>query len=87
MDFPVFKGVSDVLLYSVLSLSPLLVPQLLTLVYLPTSTMSDTMEHIDRKSLYTSLEARIDYLHKFLDFDDRKSPQPPPQKIPPVDPS
>ncbi|KAF5011925.1 hypothetical protein FDECE_1990 [Fusarium decemcellulare] len=29
------------------------------------------MEHIDRKSLYTSLEARIDYLHKFLDFNDR----------------
>ncbi|KAJ4142801.1 hypothetical protein NW754_010240 [Fusarium falciforme] len=33
--------------------------------------MSTEMEHIDRKSLYTSLEARIDYLHKFLDFDDR----------------
>ncbi|KAK3298814.1 Protoglobin-domain-containing protein [Chaetomium fimeti] len=26
------------------------------------------MQHIDRKSLYTSLEARICYLHSFLDF-------------------
>ncbi|KAK5663795.1 hypothetical protein OQA88_4227 [Cercophora sp. LCS_1] len=26
------------------------------------------MQHIDRKSLYTSLEARIRYLHSFLDF-------------------
>lgn len=34
----------------------------------------DAPEHIDRKSLYTSLEARIDYLHKFLDFDDRAYP-------------
>ncbi|KAF7557496.1 hypothetical protein G7046_g6034 [Stylonectria norvegica] len=28
-------------------------------------------QHIDRKSLYTNLEARIDYLHRFLDFNDR----------------
>ncbi|RSL38449.1 hypothetical protein CEP53_014863 [Fusarium sp. AF-6] len=27
--------------------------------------------HVDRKSLYTSLEARIDYLHRFLDWDER----------------
>ncbi|KAM0431433.1 hypothetical protein ACHAPT_005410 [Fusarium lateritium] len=33
--------------------------------------MPPQMQHIDRKSLYTSLEARIDYLHKFLDWDDR----------------
>ncbi len=26
------------------------------------------MQHIDRKSLYTNLEARIRYLHSFLDF-------------------
>ena len=26
------------------------------------------MQHIDRKELYTSLEARIRYLHSFLDF-------------------
>lgn len=26
------------------------------------------MQHIDRKALYTSLEARIRYLHSFLDF-------------------
>lgn len=26
------------------------------------------MRHIDRKELYTSLEARIQYLHSFLDF-------------------
>jgi hypothetical protein len=45
------------------------------------------MEHIDRKSLYTSLEARIDYLHKFLDFDDRTPPSNPTPKNIPVDPS
>ncbi|KAM5344505.1 hypothetical protein ACJ41O_013041 [Fusarium nematophilum] len=33
--------------------------------------MTTATEHVDRKSLYTSLEARIDYLHKFLDFNDR----------------
>ncbi|CAM1504918.1 Fc.00g025090.m01.CDS01 [Cosmosporella sp. VM-42] len=33
--------------------------------------MTAAPEHIDRKSLYTSLEARIDYLHRFMDFDDR----------------
>lgn len=32
--------------------------------------MTTSAEHIDRKSLYTSLEARIEYLHKFLDFND-----------------
>ncbi|KAF7553063.1 hypothetical protein G7Z17_g3918 [Cylindrodendrum hubeiense] len=32
--------------------------------------MAVTFEHIDRKSLYTSLEARIDYLHRFLDFNE-----------------
>ncbi|KAK3392912.1 Protoglobin-domain-containing protein [Podospora didyma] len=32
------------------------------------STRSRPMQHIDRKSLYTSLEARIRYLHSFLDF-------------------
>lgn len=26
------------------------------------------MQHIDRKELYTNLEARIHYLHSFLDF-------------------
>lgn len=35
--------------------------------------MAPDMYHVDRKSLYTSLEARIDYLHKFLDWDDRES--------------
>ncbi|KAL2138787.1 hypothetical protein VTI28DRAFT_6218 [Corynascus sepedonium] len=29
---------------------------------------SRPMQHIDRKSLYTDLEARIHYLHSFLDF-------------------
>ncbi|KAK3311104.1 Protoglobin-domain-containing protein [Chaetomium strumarium] len=29
---------------------------------------SRPMQHIDRKSLYTNLEARIQYLHSFLDF-------------------
>lgn len=33
-----------------------------------TSTRTRPMQHIDRKSLYTSLEARIRYLHSFLDF-------------------
>lgn len=26
------------------------------------------MRHVDRKDLYTNLEARIQYLHTFLDF-------------------
>lgn len=26
------------------------------------------IQHIDRKDLYTNLEARIQYLHTFLDF-------------------
>lgn len=30
--------------------------------------MPKHMEHIDRKELYTSLEARVSYLHSFLDF-------------------
>lgn len=34
--------------------------------------MTETFEHIDRKSLYTNLEARIDYLHRFLDFNESK---------------
>jgi hypothetical protein len=29
------------------------------------------MQHIDRKELYTNLEARIQYLHSFLDFSSR----------------
>ncbi|EUC31927.1 hypothetical protein COCVIDRAFT_35970 [Bipolaris victoriae FI3] len=29
------------------------------------------MQHIDRRELYTSLEARIQYLHSFLDFSSR----------------
>ncbi|RYN50591.1 hypothetical protein AA0118_g10847 [Alternaria tenuissima] len=29
------------------------------------------MQHIDRRDLYTSLEARIQYLHSFLDFSSR----------------
>jgi len=32
------------------------------------------MQHIDRKSLYTSLEARIRYLHSFLDFGPSEFP-------------
>ena len=31
------------------------------------------MQHVDRKSLYTDLEARIRYLHSFLDFGASKS--------------
>lgn len=30
--------------------------------------------HIDRKSLYTSLEERIKYLHHFLDFNSGTEP-------------
>lgn len=30
-------------------------------------------KHIDRKSLYTSLEERIKYLHYFLDFNSGKT--------------
>jgi hypothetical protein len=29
------------------------------------------MQHIDRKELYTNLEAQIQYLHSFLDFSSR----------------
>jgi hypothetical protein len=32
---------------------------------------SRPIEHIDRKSLYTSLPSRIAYLHSFLDFSSR----------------
>ncbi|KAK0628391.1 Protoglobin-domain-containing protein [Bombardia bombarda] len=35
---------------------------------MPSSTRTRPMQHIDRKALYTSLEARIRYLHSFLDF-------------------
>lgn len=31
------------------------------------------MQHVDRKDLYTNLEARIQYLHTFLDFSSRTS--------------
>ena len=31
------------------------------------------MQHVDRKELYTNLEARIRYLHSFLDFGTSKS--------------
>ncbi|KAK3330771.1 Protoglobin-domain-containing protein [Apodospora peruviana] len=34
----------------------------------PLLTQTRPMQHIDRKSLYTSLQARIRYLHSFLDF-------------------
>lgn len=44
----------------------------LSLALLTKETMVPDMHHVDRKSLYTSLEARIDYLHKFLDWDDSK---------------
>ncbi|KAK3362531.1 Protoglobin-domain-containing protein [Lasiosphaeria hispida] len=33
-----------------------------------TNSGSRPIQHVDRKSLYTSLEARIRYLHSFLDF-------------------
>ena len=29
------------------------------------------MKHIDREDLYTNLEARVMYLHSFLDFSSR----------------
>lgn len=31
------------------------------------------MKHIDREDLYTNLEARVMYLHSFLDFSSRTS--------------
>lgn len=37
---------------------------------------SRPIQHIDRKSLYTDLEARIQYLHSFLDFGNREFPRP-----------
>lgn len=30
------------------------------------------VKHVDRKQLYTDLEARINYLHAFLDFNSSK---------------
>lgn len=35
------------------------------------------MQHIDRKALYTDLEARVAYLHSFLDFGQSTSTPPP----------
>lgn len=32
------------------------------------------IQHIDRKSLYTDLEARVKYLHSFLDFSSGRFP-------------
>lgn len=32
------------------------------------------MRHVDRKDLYTNLEARIQYLHTFLDFGSSEPP-------------
>lgn len=37
------------------------------------------MQHIDRKALYTDLEARVAYLHSFLDFGQSTSTTPPRQ--------
>jgi hypothetical protein len=34
---------------------------------------SRPMKHIDREDLYTNLEARVQYLHSFLDFSSRMS--------------
>lgn len=34
----------------------------------PPNTYQRPIQHIDRKDLYTNLEARIQYLHTFLDF-------------------
>lgn len=33
--------------------------------------MARPMKHIDREDLYTNLEARVQYLHSFLDFSSR----------------
>lgn len=35
---------------------------------------SRPMKHIDREDLYTNLEARVMYLHSFLDFSSRMRP-------------
>lgn len=44
------------------------------------------MQHIDRKELYTNLEARIRYLHSFLDFSSSASrPASPRRALPPND--
>ena len=34
---------------------------------------SRQVKHVDRKQLYTDLEARISYLHGFLDFNSSMS--------------
>lgn len=34
---------------------------------------SRPIKHIEREDLYTNLEARVQYLHSFLDFSSRKS--------------
>lgn len=39
------------------------------------------MQHIDRKALYTDLEARVAYLHSFLDFGQSTSTPPPAAQI------
>lgn len=33
---------------------------------------SRPIQHISREEIYTNLEARIQYLHSFLDFDSSK---------------
>jgi hypothetical protein len=34
------------------------------------------MQHIDRTELYTSLPARIEYLQSFVEWSNRKTPNP-----------
>lgn len=34
---------------------------------------SRPVKHVDRKELYTNLEARVSYLHSFLDFNSSTS--------------
>lgn len=38
--------------------------------------MPRPMRHIEREDLYTNLEARIQYLHSFLDFSAGTPPSP-----------
>lgn len=38
-------------------------------------TVKGNMQHIDRKELYTNLEARVKYLHSFLDFNSGQFPK------------
>jgi hypothetical protein len=42
------------------------------------------VQHVDRKSLYTNLEARIRYLHSFLDFGAGPLTPTPRRKNPPL---